>query len=135
MEDRLVQVIKEKHLLTWKDGDDTGVGVGEYKMIFQHGNEIVIMSELNECGLREQTISEFMEEYEKDEGYRPHDDFVSWEEYKKFIEGMENIYGEGAHGTFKDVIHSLADGGVRIHRDLRSELEYIYEDIGKILGR
>ena len=74
MEDRLVQVIKEKHLLTWKDGDDTGVGIGEYKLIFQHGNEIVIISELNEEGVTDQTIDEFMQDYDNGEGYHPHDD-------------------------------------------------------------
>ena len=135
MEDRLVQVIKEKHLLTWKDGDDTGVGVGEYKMIFQHGNEIVIISELNEEGVTDQTVDEFMQDYDKGEGYHPHDDYVSWDEYKKFMQGMENIYGEGIHETFKQVIHAMAECGASIHKDIRRELEYIYEDIGKILGR
>ena len=133
MEDRLVQVIKGRHLLTWKDGEDFGVGVGEYKLIFQHGNEIVIMSELDEDGITDQTVEEFMQSYDKGGGYRPHANYISWDEYKMFMNGMENIYREGVHEAFKNVIHSMAKTGVTIHKDIRRELEEIYTDIKRIL--
>ena len=134
MEDRLVQIIKEKHLLTWKDGEDTGVGVGEYKLVFQHDDDIVIISELNSAGITDQTVSEFMNDYDKGEGYSPYDGMVSWEKYNEFLKGMENIYGEGTHETFKQVIHAMAEGGVTVDRSIRCELEDIYNDIRKILS-
>ena len=134
MESRLVQIIKEKHVLTWEDDGNMGVAAGELKLVFQHGDKIVIISELNESSM-DDSVEDYMENYEKGEGYRPHDSFISEEEYYKFMDGMEKIYGEGVHSTFMDVITSLADGGAVVHKDIRRELEIIHEAIGRILQR
>ncbi|MBR6605803.1 MAG: hypothetical protein IKK92_08055 [Prevotella sp.] len=55
-------------------------------------------------------------------GWWPNDDSSFHVEWQEDLEG-------------KQVIHALAEGGASIHKDIRRELEYIYEHIGKILGR
>jgi hypothetical protein len=134
MEDRLVQIIKEKHILTWEDNGNTGVAAGELKLVFQHGDEIVILSELNESSM-DDSVEHYMESYEKDDYYRQHGRFVPKEDYFKFMAGMKNIYGSGVHSTFMDVITVLADGGAVVDKDICRELEIINDAIGRILQR
>ena len=136
MEDRLVQIIKEKHLVTWKERDNLhGVAAAEIKLVFQRDDDITIVSELEECYLHDQPISEYLSSYDKGEGFLPYGDSVTFEAYFQFLKDMQEINGDSVHGTFKDVIHALAHSGVNVDKELRRELEYFYEEIGKILNK
>ena len=137
MEDRLVQIIKEKHLVTWKERDNLrGVAAAEIKLVFQHGDDIAIVSELEECYLHDQPISEYLASYDKGEGFLPYGDCVTFEAYMQFLKDMQEINGsDSPHGVVKDVIHALAHSGVNVDKELRRQLEYLYEEIGKILNK
>ena len=137
MEDRLVQIIKEKHLVTWKERDNLrGVAAAEIKLVFQHGDDIAIVSELEECYLHDQPISEYLSSYDKGEGFLPYGDCVTFEAYMQFLKDMQEINGsDSPHGVVKDVIHALAHSGVNVDKELRRQLEYLYEEIGKILNK
>ena len=137
MEDRLVQIIKENHLVTWKERDNLrGVSAAEIKLVFQHGDDIAIVSELEECYLHDQPISEYLSSYDNGEGFLPYGDSVTFEAYMQFLKDMQEINGsDSPHGVVKDVIHALAHSGVNVDKELRRELEYLYEEIGKILNK
>ena len=137
MEDRLVQIIKEKHLVTWKERDNLhGVAAAEIKLVFQRDDDITIVSELEECYLHDQPISEYLSSYDNGEGYLPYGDCVTFEAYMQFLKDMQEINGgDTPHGVFKDVIHALAHSGVNVDKELRRQLEYLFECISKILNK
>ena len=137
MEDRLVQIIKEKHLVTWKERDNLrGVCCADLKLVFQHNDDITIVSELEECYLHDQPISEYLADYDKGEGFLPYGDCVTFEAYMQFLKDMQEINGsDSPHGVVKDVIHAMAHSGVNVDKELRRQLEYLSEEIGKILNK
>ena len=136
MEDRLIQIIQGRHLVTWKERDGlNGVACGDLKMVFQHNDEIVIISELDMNYLHEQGISEYLTEYDKGYGYMPYGYSVDIKAYHRFMHDMQEINGDTVHGAFKDVIGALANSGVGVDKEVRLQLEYLYEKIGEILKK
>ena len=84
--DRLIKIIKDKHLFTWKDGELTGEGVGEYKLFFEHNGKIVVMSELDDNNF--ESIEYYMKAYDKGEGVLMHLNFMP----RAFEEGAAYYY-------------------------------------------
>ena len=136
-DDRLIQIMRERHLATWKsDGDLRGVCCADLKLVFQHNDEIVVISELDTSCLNEQSISEYLADYDNGNGYTPYGDFVDVYAYRRFMHDMKEINcGDTPQGVFKDIISALADSGVNVDQEVARELEYIYEEIGKILKK
>lgn len=132
--DRLINIIKDKHLLTWKDGELTGEGVGEYKLFFEHNGDVVVMSELDDMNF--ESIEYYMKAYDKGEGFRPYQRIcVGWDELEKFLNDMRELTGNDSIETFCEVVKDLADSGISVHSDVRGHLEELQESLTTLLKR
>lgn len=134
MEPRIIQILKDRHLAKWKDGDDTGACVCNYKVIFQNEKgEMRILSEMELEDLEAYNIDDLIDIYKRGEGFRPHNDSLSLDDFDKYLISLENIYGEGPANTFVGFLEDVETSGVEIDKELRKYLERVQKAISQIL--
>jgi len=133
MKDRLVSVVKDRHLCEWRDGDDRCADVCEYKLAIERGDGSIAMVSAHDADAIECTsIASFLEDYDSDDAYHEVSR-VDLEQFNLYLDGNYNVIGPDFAATYADMLDCIVRSKVRITSDLRKHLEVVLKDIVTIL--
>ena len=133
MKDRLVSVVKDRHLCEWRDGEDRCADVCEYKLAIERSDGSIAMVSAHDADAIECTsIASFLEDYDSD-GSLGEVSRVDLERFNLYLDGNYSVIGLDYAATYADMLDCIARSKVTITSDLRKHLEVVLKDIVTML--
>lgn len=128
---RIISIIKERHLVTYKVLEKTNIracGFYDYKVFIELDNGKTLVVSAEEWDIEGRTAQELIDYCEKD-GVSPYGDrTVTIDEFNEFVQALQ-IDGAKPMDAIDSVLFALKESGCQCSGDVEKLIENVYPNI------
>lgn len=129
-----MNVMKDRHLCEWRDGEDRCADVCEYKLVVQRGDgTIALLSAGIADEIEDTSLDNFIKEFDEGRGCAIVKK-VGYRDFVDYLEGNFAVVCANYAETYADLVSYIAESGVEIDDKLRKHLVEVLNYLVDILG-